>query len=137
MEEPFNFCVTTINGSTITFKLQRTDGSKFPIGSSLSIKYGNAGGTLINGCSLAVASTTCNLNITDTKTWNISGGGISNSNNTDNYIATWYNPTSGLTFYTQPIMLVAVPTGWGASLGFLNNVSVYSNGWGGFSTYSS
>jgi hypothetical protein len=114
--------------------MKRTDGYSFPVNSVIKIKLNNAGGTVINSKTLTTASTTCTLSITESKTWNISGGSSSNPNNTDNYVATWYNPASGYTFYTQAIKIVAVPTGWGTNLANLQGVSIYSNGWGGFSS---
>jgi len=130
---PFVSTTSSISGSTITFTIKRTDGLNFPKGSILKIKLTNAGGATIISKTLTSASTNCILNLIETKTWNVFGTGTTNTNNSALYVATWFNPTSGLTFYTKSIRIVAVPSGWGVNLGSLNNVSIYSNGWGGFS----
>ena len=125
--------VSSISGSTITFTMKRKDGLTFPAGSVFRIKLSNAGGSTIVTKTLASASATCVLSLTESKTWNVNGTGTTNTSNWSLYVATWYNPTSRLNFYSSSIRLVAVPSGWGVNLGSLNNVSVYSNGWGGFS----
>lgn len=132
---PFASCTHSISASTVTFKLKRTDGMSFPVNSVLKIKQSNAGGSTLASATLTSAASTCNLSFTESITWNLGGTGTSsNPSNTRQCVATWYNPVSGYTFYTQAIRIVAVPTGWGASLATLNGVTAYSNGWGGFSS---
>lgn len=126
-------CITSLSGSTITFKVKRADGLSFAAGSIIKIKKLNAGGTMVSSVTLGVAATTYSLNYTISNTWNIAGTSTTNVNNYDTFVATWYNPVSGLNFYTQSVKRVAVPTGWGINIGTYNTVSVYSNGWGGFS----
>lgn len=132
---PFQSCTYAISGSTVTFKLKRTDGLSFASNSVVKIKLSTAGGSTLATATLTSSATTYNLTITESTTWNVGGAGTqSNSSNSRTYVATWYNPASGLTFYTRPIRIVAVPTGWGASLQSLNGVVVKSNGYGGFSS---
>lgn len=124
---PFQSCVSSINGTTITIRMNRTDGYMFPVNSILSIKDGTAGGPVVVSTTAQSSSlSTYYLNF-NAVAWNNSGG------NVKNYVMTWKNPASGLTFYTQSIRIISLPTGWGVSLGNLNGVPVYSNGWGGFS----
>jgi len=111
--------------------MKRTDGLNFPSGSVLKIKNNSAGGTVIKSLTLSNPASTVNINLTESTTWNISGG-TNNSNNFQNYVVTWFNPTSSINFYTRQIKIVAVPTGWGTFVSSYNNVPVYSNGWGGF-----
>ncbi len=134
---PFQSSVSSITGNTITFKLIRTDGGKFPVGSILKIKRGSVGGTVVATLVTTILSSTFTLNVSEVNTWNLPGGSQSNPNNFNKYYATWYNPASNLNFYTKRILIVAVPTGWGELLATLNNVNVYSNGWGGFSATDS
>lgn len=129
---PFQFCAASVSGNNITFKLKRSDGLKFPKGSVLTIKKGNAGGTTVTSKKLTSASSSVSLTVSESVTWNNKGSSTSNSKNYNNYVAAWYNPDSKLNFYTNPERVIAVPTGWGATLPGLNFVNVYSNGWGGF-----
>ncbi len=132
---PFQSCTYSISGATVTFKLKRTDGLSFPVNSVVRIKQTNAGGTTLATATLTSVASTYNLSITESTTWNVGGTGTtSNSSNSRTYVATWYNPVSGLTFYTRAIRIVAVPTGYGASLPSFNGVPVNSNGWGGFAS---
>ncbi|HRH03420.1 MAG TPA: CHAP domain-containing protein [Bacteroidia bacterium] len=128
---PFQASTYSVSGNIITFQMKRTDGFTFPVGSVLKIKLTNAGGTVMNTITLTAAASSYNLHAIESNTWNLSGGSSSNPNNTSSYVLTWYNPSSGLTFYTLPIKIVAVPTGWGTNLSSFG-VPIYSNGWGGF-----
>lgn len=131
---PFQSSINVINGQSITFRLIRTDGYSFSPGSILQVHANNAGGPIVASIVLQNYTTSYNLSITENTTWNLAGTGNSNPNNYKNYVTTWYNPDSRLNFYTQPIKIIAVPTGWGAFLTSLNTVGVYSNGYGGFSS---
>lgn len=130
---PFLSAVGSVNGSSISFIMKRTDGLSFPSGSVLRVKLTNAGGTVVGTRTLTSSATTVSISISEATTWNLNGGSSTNSNNSKNYVATWYNPASGYNFYTKPIRIVAVPMGWGTYLASFNGVNVYSNGWGGFS----
>lgn len=129
---PFQSCTYSISGNNITFKVKRTDGNLFPVGSVIRIKLNNAGGQIVASKTLTSSASNCTLNVQDLNTWNINGGTGTNPNNSKQYVATWYNSQSGYNFYTLPIRIVAVPTGWGNNIGSFG-VSVFSNGWGGFS----
>ncbi len=129
---PFQSSVSLINSNIISFKLKRTDGVSFPIGSVIRIKWSGVGGEIRATRTLTASASNISMDVIETTKWNINNGKESNQNNWHNYIITWYNPVSKLNFYTQAIKIVAVPTGWGVGLASLNGVNVYSNGWGGF-----
>lgn len=131
---PFQSAATSFSGSTVTFTVKRTDGLKFPVNSVIKIKAATAGGTELKSYNITTANlTSVSISVNDANTWNIGSTKASNSHNYDNYVLTWFNPASGNTFFTQPIKIVAVPLGWGVDIGNLHGVSVYSNGYGGFS----
>lgn len=139
---PFVMAVTSSNGNNVTVSVKRTDNQTFLKGSVLTIKNSSVSGNPAATVNSATAATVIlpstvssySFTLNQSYTWDVNGSGSSNPSNAISYLATWKNAANGLSFYTKPINVIAVPNGWGTSLGSFNNVSVYCNGVGGFSS---